>query len=202
MDRGRDDARIALPPDIDTRTVTLLLQRMGGGDNSAAEDLYGLLYQDLRRRADRILGSGSGHTLQPTAVVHEAWLKLAGGEITWEDRSHFLGVASKAMRMVLTDYVRARTTQKRGGDHHKQILDEALIPFEERAVDLLGLDEALSRLSDMDPILGQIVEMRFFGGLTIEDTARALHTSESTVERGWRAARAWLRAELDEGESA
>ncbi len=176
--------------------VTRLLRRMGDGDSAAAESLYGLVYDDLHQRAARLMGRGSGHTLQPTAIVHEAWLKLSDGDVDWADRSHFLAVACRAMRMVLTDHARGRSAQKRGGDHQRQMLDAALLPFEERAIDLAELDDALSELARMDPILAKIVELRFFGGLTIEDTAKVLGASESTIERGWRTARAWLRTEL------
>ena len=172
---------------------------MEDGDNQAAEDLYREVYEDLRLRARRLTGNaGSGLTLQPTAIVHEAWLKLVvGNGIEWADRSHFLAVASRAMRMVLVDHVRARGTLKRsGGSQENQMLDEALVAFEERSVGLIELNDALAKLEGLDPDLAEIVELRFFGGLTIADAATVLRVSSSSIERSWRTARAWLRAEL------
>lgn len=185
---------------MEAHEVTRLLVRMGGGDTRAAEELHRLVYDELHVRAEGLMrGDRAGNTLQPTAVVHEAWLKLAKSDaIQWEDRSHFLGVACRAMRMVLVDHARARGALKRGGKHERQLLDEALIPYEERAQDLVELDVALERLAAMDPELAQLVELRFFGGLTIDDTARVLGTSNSSVERGWRTARSWLRTQLAE----
>ena len=184
---------------MESHDVTRLLERMGAGDASAAEDLHALVYDELRQRAERLMGQArGGHTLQPTAIVHEAWLKLAGADsIDWQDRSHFLGVACRAMRMVLVDHARSRTTLKRGGGHDRELLDEALITFEERGFNLVELNEALERFAEMDAQLAKLVELRFFGGLTIEDTAQILGVSTATVERGWRTARRWLRTELD-----
>lgn len=183
---------------METENVTRLLRRMGGGDGQAAEDLHALLYEDLHRRARGLMRSAQqGHTLQPTAVVHEAWMKLArGDEVDYRDRSHFLAVACRAMRMVLVDHARARGAAKRGGSQSRELLDDAVVSFEERAFALVDLDDALGRLGEMDESLAKIVELRFFGGLTIEDAALVLGTSTSTVERGWRTARAWLRKEL------
>lgn len=176
--------------------VTLLLKQMADGDESAASELFELVYSDLRARAARLMQSEHGHTLQPTAVVNEAWMKLAGGGVSWESRGHFLGVAAKAMRSVLVDHARAKKASKRGGDAQRVALDAAVHVFEERALDLVRLDAALEQLNQIDPKLGQLVELRFFGGLTIPETAEVMGVSTPTIERGWRAARSWLGHEL------
>jgi len=191
---------------MDDEAVTLLLQRAGAGDAEAAERLYAVVYEDLRQRARALMArQGAASTLQPTAVVHEAWLKLCqpgpSEEVQaprWRERGHFLAVASRAMRSVLVDHARARGTEKRGGDHARVVWDEALLLFDERGQGVVRLDEALSSLAEMDPELAKLVELRFFGGLTIEETARVLGVSDATVSRAWRTARAWLRAELGE----
>jgi len=179
---------------MDSEPVTLLLQRMGRGDRGAAEELFGILYDELRRRAAGIMSGQAGQTLQPTAVVHEAWLKLGEGD--WESRGHFLGVAAKAMRSVLVDHARARRAEKRSGGGSRVGLDQVLLAYEERALDLVGLDEALGRLEAFDPELARLVELRFFGGLSIAETAEVLGRSTATIERSWRTARSFLRVEL------
>ena len=188
-------------PASDDEPVTLLLQKMEGGDTSAAERLYGLVYEELRGRANRILGGQAGQTMAATAVVHEAWLKLAGGNgADWQNRDHFLRVAAKAMRSVIVDYARAKGADKRGGQAERVRLGEVLDVYEERAIDVIVLNEALERLTEMDAELGRLVELRFFGGLTIAETASVLGVSTPTVERSWRFARSWLRTELEEAE--
>ena len=179
---------------------TVLLRSIHGGDKGAAEKLFAAVYDDLHQRADRMMvHQPAGHTLQPTAVIHEAWLRLGlDPDKDWQDRAHFLAVASKAMRSVLVDHARARRAQRRGGDHKRVEWDTAILEFETSAVDLLALDEALTRFAEFDPELSRLVELRFFGGLTIDETARVLECSTATVERGWRTARLWLRAELGE----
>ena len=186
---------------MDSEPVTALLRQAGQGDTSAAERLYAVVYDDLRSRAGELMsGHPSSFTLQPTAVVHEAWIRLCGPADAaaphWNERDHFMAVASKAMRSVLVDHARRRSTDKRGGERRRVVWDEALAEFEERAIDLMGLDEALTRLAEVDAELASLVELRFFGGLSIAEAARALDKSTATVERGWRTARAWLRAEL------
>ena len=176
--------------------MTQLLQKMADGDPSAGEELFSLVYSDLRSRAARLMQGPDAHTLQPTAVVNEAWMKLSGGDSNWENRGHFLGVAAKAMRSVLVDHARAKRAQKRGGGAERIELDTAIEVFEERARDLVLLDEALDHLQTLDARLGKLVELRFFAGLTIPETAEALGVSTPTVERGWRTARSWLRAEM------
>lgn len=176
--------------------VTILLKQMAEGDESAASELFELVYGDLRARAARLMQSENGHTLQPTAVVNEAWMKLAGGGVNWASRGHFLGVAAKAMRSVLVDHARAKKASKRGGGAQRVALDAAVEVFEERAMDLVRLDTALEQLRTVDSKLSQIVELRFFGGLTIPETAEVMQVSTPTVERGWRTARSWLGHEL------
>lgn len=177
-------------------TITRILQRVAAGEEDAAERLFSILYVDLRDRAGRMMAGAGGHTLQPTAVVHEAWLKLSGGELDWKNRSHFLGVAAKTMRSILIDHARAKQSAKRGGGAKRQHLDEAVRVYEERAIDLLALNDALETLAQHDPELARLVELRFFGGLTIAETAEVLGVSTPTVERSWRSARSLLRTVL------
>lgn len=182
---------------MNTPSVTRLLQRISAGESGAADELYAALYDELRQRASAVLGIRGSHTLQPTAIVHEAWLRIRGHEKDFASRAHFFGVAAKAMRSVLVDHVRARRTQKRGGSGRVP-LDDAVEALETRVPDLVELDEVLRRLEAMDPQLAKIVEVRFFAGLTLAETATTLGISTATVERGWRAARAWLRVALEE----
>ena len=186
--------------DVSAR-VTVALRRLTDGDPTAAEELLPLLYGELRAVAERCLSDERrNHTLQPTALVHEAYLRLVPrGDTDWEGRNHFLRTAARAMRHVLVDHARARRREKRGGDAARVPLDAALETFERPAVDLVALDEALQRLTGVDEEMGRLVELRFFGGLTIEETARILGVSTPTVERRWRVARMWLREQLGEG---
>jgi RNA polymerase sigma factor (TIGR02999 family) len=152
------------------------------------EQLHRIARQHLRReRAE--------HTLQTTALINEAFLKLVEQSVPWESRNHFFGIAARLMRQVLVDHARARQRLKRGGNQH-QISLTAAEDVHEQSTDLLALNEALTVLSAVDPQRSQIVELRFFGGLTIEETAEVMQISTPTVERGWRAARAWLQTEL------
>jgi len=172
-------------------SVTELLQAWSAGDAEAGERLIPLVYRDLRRRAARYLRKEpAGHTLQPTALVHEAYLRLIGQDLTWHNRSHFFAVASLVMRRVLVDHARRRRTTKREGV--RVALDEALDAAAARGVDVLHLDEALTQLSALDARQARIVELRFFGGFSEEETADALAISPATVRRDWSAARAWL----------
>jgi len=186
----------------DPGQATILLQRMEGGDSAASEQLLSLLYKELRRVADRLMGrEREAHTLQPTALVHEAWLRLIpGSQATpnYSDRQHFVSVAATAMRHVLVDHARARDAQKRGDGGTPVSLDGVIASFEERSLNVVALDEALERLTAKDPELGRIVELRFFAGLTIAETAKVVGVSTPTVERRWRVARMWLRSELPE----
>lgn len=174
----------------------MLLRRIAAGDEGARARLVELVYGELRKIAAGQLRGARGETLQPTALVHEAWLKLAGAE-GFSDRRHFLGVASKAMRSVLVDHVRAKRTHKRGGGAEPSPLDETVAFLEGGETDLLDLNDALVGLEREDPELARLVELRFFGGLSHEEIAAAEGTSLSTIERRWRLARAWLARRLD-----
>ncbi len=185
-------------PDPNRSDVTVLLRRLRDGHGEARAPLAELVYAELRDMAARQLRGMRGATLQPTALVHEAWLRLAGHE-DFASRNHFLGVAGKAMRSVLVDYVRQKRAQKRGGQLERRPLDEAVAFFENGEVDLLDLDEALTELETDDPELGRWVDMRFFGGMTHAEIASIEGCSESTIERGWRAARARLSQRLQGG---
>ena len=184
--------------DPDSKDVTLLLQRVGAGDNNAADELVPLLYQELRRMAGAYLRhERPDHTLQPTALVNEAYLKLVDQKnVQWQNRSYFFGVASQLMRRILVDYARGHQAAKRGGGAGKVSLDEAMIVSPQNAASVLALDENLSRLAELDPQLVRVVEMRVFGGLSIEETAVALGVSPATVKRNWSMAKAWLMQEM------
>lgn len=175
---------------------TLLLNRMASGDRSASEQLMPRLYVQLRALAEgQMRDQGPQHTLQATALVNEAWMRLTGGK--YVSREHFAAVAASAMRSVLVDHARRRSAEKRGGSMSRLPLDAAYELYAEAAPDLLELDEALGRLHEHDPQLGRIVELRFFGGLTVEQIADVMNSSTATVTRGWRVARMWLTRELD-----
>ncbi|MGH9939063.1 MAG: ECF-type sigma factor [Blastocatellia bacterium] len=177
--------------------MTQLLLAWGRGAESARDELIPLVYDALRRIARRRLrDERDGHTLQTTALINEAYLKLIEQPVSWRSRAHFFGIAARLMREILIDYARARQRLKRGGDQQRISLTAADVIAREQAVELLTLDEALTRLAAVDPQKSHIVELRFFGGLTIEETAEALGVSTATVERGWRAARAWLQTEI------
>ncbi len=179
---------------------TLLLQRVGEGDAEAQPRLLGLLYDELRRTAAGYMSRERlDHTLQPTALVNEAWVRLFEGcPPHSEDRKLFLGLAAKAMRNVLVDHARARDADKRGAGAERLPLDSVIASFEERDVDLLALDDALAKLTEVKPELARLVELRFFGGLTVPETAQAMGVSTPTLERRWRVARMWLQQELGE----
>lgn len=182
--------------------VTMLLARAGAGDAQATDELLPLVYAELRDLAARHLKSErSDHTLQPTALVHEAYMRLVGpGEVTWESRAHFFGAAAQAIRRILTDHARARDSLKRGGGRGEEPLAE--VPGDHPPtddVDYVALDAALERLAALDPQKARVVELRFFAGLTADETALSLGVSASTVARDWRFARAWLQRELSQG---
>ena len=177
--------------------VTELLRRWSGGDVAAREALVPLVYDELRRLARYYLASQrSDHTLQSTAIVHEAYLRLAGFDnVHWENRSHFFAVAAQLMRRILVDHARKRNAAKRGG-HNLTLLVEEAEPSSRREMDLVALDDALKALAELDERQSRIVELRFFGGLSIEDTSRVLEISPATVKREWSTARAWLYEEI------
>ena len=183
---------------MDPAQVTQILRRLSEGDGSASEELAPLVYAELHSLARRHLGrQASSHTLQPTALVNEAWLKLVGDRHpAWGDRGHFFGVAARAMRQILVDHARRAGARKRGGDYKRVDLDELVESFELAQSGLLDLDEALERLTQVDAELAQLVELRFFAGLSVSETAEALGISLRKAERSWVLARSWLHREL------
>jgi RNA polymerase sigma factor (TIGR02999 family) len=180
--------------------VTRLLEEWGGGDERALEELWPLVYRELRRlAAHRLRGERKDHTLQPTALVHEAYLRVLDmRHIGWQNRAHFIGVAGQMMRRILVDHARERDAEKRGGGVRPVSLAKANPLTPAMNPDLLALGEALDRLEEAYPEKGKVVELRFFGGLSIEETAKVLGVSTPTVERDWRFAKAWLHAALTE----
>jgi RNA polymerase sigma-70 factor, ECF subfamily len=170
----------------------------------SVDSLLPLVYQELRRLAAGYLRrERAGQTLQPTALVHEAYLRLLKDRPDrWQNRAHFCAIAAHSMRQILIERARARGAAKRGGPRARVTLDEGLIAGEDRSIDLLALDEALERLAAMDPEQARLVELRFFGGLTVEETAEAMDISPATVKRHWTVARAWLTRELGAAEGA
>jgi RNA polymerase sigma factor (TIGR02999 family) len=178
--------------------VTRLLQAWSRGEHEALERLVPLVYQELHRLAHRYMRrEREGHTLQSTALVHEAYERLVDLRgVNWQDRAHFFAVSAQTMRRILVDYARSRRYQKRGGDAPHVALDEAVALFAERRHDIVALDDALSTLGRVDPRKAQVVEMRFFGGMSVKETAEVLHVSVDTVLRDWRLAKVWLLREL------
>jgi RNA polymerase sigma factor (TIGR02999 family) len=178
--------------------VTVLLRAWRGGDEDAFRKVSAILYAELRRQASRYMRSESrGHTLQTTALVHEAFLRLVEArEVDWHDRGHFLAVAARVMRRVLVDLARAQRYQKRGAGVVHVSLDAAVAAANPPSPDLIALDEALDELSAVDPRKVRVIELRFFGGLTVEETAKVLDVSADTVARDWRMARTWLLRRL------
>lgn len=183
---------------IPTSDVTQLLQEWSQGDAAALEKLIPLVFEDLRQIAGRMFQRESdGHTLQPTALVNEVYLRLMDQrKVQWQNREQFFGVAALLMRRILVDYAKGRQAAKRGSGVQKVPLDEALALPELKGVDFVSLDEALTRLAQIDPRQGRIVEMRFFMGLSHEEIAEVLEISVTTVKREWRTARLWLFREL------
>ncbi len=190
--------------EVQPSEVTGLLQAWNAGDELALQKLSDLVYQDLHRAAHRYMrGERTAHTLQTTALIHEVYIRLVGSQqINWQGRTHFLAICARLMRRVLVDFARQQTYQKRGGGAVHLSLDEALTVSSSRHLDpgLQALDEALKSLAEVDPRKAQVVELRFFGGLTVEETAEALAVSCETVMRDWKMARAWLLREIGRGE--
>ncbi len=173
--------------------ITQLLESVNQGDREAFDRLINALYSELRRLSAILMKRESpGHLLQPTALVNEAFIRLFEGEPRWENRRHFFGAAAKAMRRVLIDYARSRAALKRGGAVNKMTFDELAVASDDRQLDLFALDEALKALEAEDQRLVQVVELRYFGGFSIEETAEILGISPATVKRDWLYARAWL----------
>jgi RNA polymerase sigma factor (TIGR02999 family) len=178
--------------------VTDLLLAWGEGDESALERLMPAVHEELRRLAHRQMRrERQGHTLQTTALVNEAYMRLIDlSRVRWQDRAHFFAMSARLMRRILVDHARSRNYQKRGGGGANVALDEALMVSTERGADLITLDEALEALAKVDARKSQVVEMRFFGGLSVDETAEALHVSGETVMRDWRLAKVWLLREI------
>ena len=181
-----------------TQQVTQLLLTWNQGDDSALEKLIPVVYAELRRLAHRYMGGErAAHTLQTTALVNEAYLRLIDGkQVNWPNRAHFFAVSARLMRRILVDWARTRESRKRGGSPQRVTLDEALLVTRGHGEDLVALDEALKALAEVDPRKSQVVEMRFFGGLSVEETAEVLKVSPDTVLRDWRLAKLWLLREL------
>jgi RNA polymerase sigma-70 factor (ECF subfamily) len=182
--------------------VATLLGGLNVGSDKAAAELVVLLYSELRRLASSYLRrERSDHTLQTTALVHEAFLRLAGQkEVRWKNREQFMGVAAQLMRRILVDYSRGHDAKKRGNDFERVFLEEAEVVPQGKASDVIALDEALTRLAEFEPQQARLVEMRFFGGLSLEETAAVLGVSRTTAKRHWNMSKAWLARELRRGE--
>lgn len=185
-----------------TENITALLEAHASGDPDALDDLFPLVYEELRRMASRRMqGERSDHTLQTTALVHEAYVELVDlNDVDWQNRRHFFAVAARVMRNVLVDYAVKRNAQKRGGDRNRVPLEEQDGAVSVVLDDVLAVHQALDRLETVDERQVRVVECRFFAGLTIEETANVLGISTATVGRDWRVARAWLNRELSNGE--
>jgi len=181
-----------------TPEVTSLLRAWGEGDETALQKLIPLVYRDLHRAARRHMAAENpGHVLQTTALVHETYLRLLDVEkISWQSRSHFLAICAQLMRRILTDYARSRRFQKRSGKSIRVKFDEGLLLKAKPDADLAGLDEAMKKLAAVDARKSRVVEMRFFGGLSVEETAAVLQVSAETVMRDWKYAKTWLLREM------
>lgn len=183
--------------------ITTLLKAWGQGDRYALEQLTPLVYDELHRLARRqLLRESENHTLQTTALINEMYLRLVDFDnVRWQDRAHFFAVCARLMRRILVDFARSRDSLKRGGDQRKVTLDEGLVHSPGTMAQLLALEEALTRLAKVDSRKSSVVEMRFFGGMTVKETAEVLKVSADTVMREWGLARAWLLREMDEGQA-
>ncbi|MGA2003683.1 MAG: sigma-70 family RNA polymerase sigma factor [Terriglobales bacterium] len=181
--------------------VTILLAQLTNGNKDAASRLIPLVYAELKRLAGSYMRrERADHTLQATALVHEAYLKLVEQRsVDWQSRAHFFGIAAQVMRRLLVDHARGHLREKRGGGQDVVPLDEALVFVPEKSLELAKLDDSLKRLTKIDPRQGQIVELRFFGGLTVEETAEFLGISPKTVKRDWSMAKAWLHGDMKQG---
>jgi RNA polymerase sigma-70 factor, ECF subfamily len=179
--------------------VTQLLQSWSRGDSQALDELMPVVYQELKKLANSYLrAERPDHTLQPTALIHEVYIRLIGQNMPqWENRAHFFGVAARLMRQILIDHARSRTAERRGGPHQSKILlDDVPLFSQDQAAELLAFDEALRKLAELDERKAQIIEMRSFAGMNVDETAKALKLSEATIKREMRLAKAWLMREL------
>jgi RNA polymerase sigma factor (TIGR02999 family) len=182
---------------VGSSQVTTLLQQWAGGDEAARDELMPLVYEELRRIARRLFkGEARGHTLQPTALVHEVFAKLADAQVSWQDRAHFYALCARMMRRLLVNHANARKAAKRGGDAVQVTLDDDALPAAGDAVDVIEIDEALSQLAKLDPRKAGLVEMRYFAGLTFAEMAEVTGLSTSTIDRELRFARAWMKDRL------
>jgi RNA polymerase sigma factor (TIGR02999 family) len=188
-------------PESASSEISLLLEAWSRGDQSAFERLVPLVYGELHRLAHRYMArEHAGRTLQTTALVNEAYLRLVdANQIQWQNRAHFFAISAQLMRRILVDFARSRGYQKRGGNLHKVSFDEAMTVTPETDPDLIELDDALSTLAAIDPRKAKVVELRFFGGLSVDETAEVLKVSPDTVMRDWRLAKVWLVRELKHG---
>ena len=186
-------------PESKASKITQMLREWSDGKQEALDNLLPLVYDELHRQAASFLRKERpGHTLQTTALINEAYLKLIDRrDVNWQSRTHFFAVAAQAMRRILVDYARAKHREKRGGDNIKLSLEDAtLLAAKEKGIDLIALDQALNKLAKFDAQQARVVELRYFSGLSLEETAEALCVSRATVARDWEAARAWLHREL------
>jgi RNA polymerase sigma factor (TIGR02999 family) len=179
--------------------ITQILKAWNGGNKAALDELIPLVYDELHRLAmSRLRQDRAGHTLQATALVNEAYMRLADWQnVDWHNRAHFIGVAAQIMRNILVDYARKHGAEKRGGDRYKISLTAVANLTQERELDLVALDNALQSLAAIDPVQSRVIELRYFGGLSIEETAEVLGVSAATVSREWKIAKMWLKKELD-----
>ena len=184
--------------DSESIDVVALLAEIAAGQEDATEQLMPVVYDEMRQIAQRLLRHESpGHTLQPTALVNEAFLRLAGkNQIDWQGKTHFFAIGAKVMRRILVDHARGKKAQKRGGEQCRIPLSDELCVSSRNDEDVLAVDEALEKLEDLDVRQAKVVELRFFGGLTVEEVAEALGVSKRTIESDWTMVRAWLRREL------
>jgi RNA polymerase sigma factor (TIGR02999 family) len=184
--------------DVPSHDVTRLLARWQEGDEAALEQLVPIVHEELRRLARRqMAGERPGHTLQPTALVNEAYLRLVNlKQIQWQNRAHFFAMGARLMRRILVDFARSRGYQKRGGDAQQVSFTEALDVAERKSTDVVALNDALEALADVDERKSRVVELRFFGGLSVEETAEVLNVSRETIKRDWTFAKMWLLRHL------
>lgn len=186
-------------PGQNSQNITRMLKDWSGGKREALDELLPFVYNELHRQASRYLRKERGdHTLQTTALIHEAYMRLIDqNEVEWQNRAHFFAIAAQTMRRILVDYARTRKREKRGGDDVKLQLDDAMnVSTKEKSIDLVALDEALNRLAEFDERQAKVVELRYFSGMTEEETAEVLDISPATVRRDWNMAKAWLFHQL------
>jgi RNA polymerase sigma-70 factor (ECF subfamily) len=182
---------------VDDGEVTILLKAMKNGDECAATKLLPLVYKELHRLASSLMQrERANHTLQPTALIHEAYMRLAGNKVDWQSHQHFIAVAAKVMHRILVDYARAHNAEMRGGDLQRVELEEGLAISQERSEEILAVDEALEKLQAENPRQAQIVELRYFAGFSVEEVAKVLDISPRSVKRDWREAKEWLFNEI------